>query len=93
VRLREVALRILRLLLLIDLFGCLNDLICKASQSVIVQGLVLFLEVKDADLVLESFELSWPGLVLLVVVRPLYVGHGVVQLFLSLLLEVLGRSD
>jgi hypothetical protein len=45
----EVALGILRLFLLIGAFCCLENLICKTLESVVVPGLVLSLDVEDAN--------------------------------------------
>jgi hypothetical protein len=45
----EVALGILRLLLLIGRLGRLENLICKTLESVTVSGLVLSLGVKNAN--------------------------------------------
>jgi hypothetical protein len=47
----EVALWIFGLLLLIGLLGCLEHLICETMESVTVPGLVLSLEVENADLI------------------------------------------
>jgi hypothetical protein len=47
--LREVALGILGLLLLIDCLSCLENLIYKTLESVIVSSLVLSLGLENAD--------------------------------------------
>jgi hypothetical protein len=65
---------------MIGLFGHLEDLICKALQTVTVSGLVLPLEVEDIDPIPEPIKLSRPGPVLLVAVWPLYVVYRVVRL-------------
>jgi hypothetical protein len=75
----EVAFWVFWLLLMINLFGHLEDLICKTLRSVVVPGLVLPLGVEDADLVQETFELSRPGSVLFVMMRLLHVCHGAIQ--------------
>jgi hypothetical protein len=80
VSLDEVSLWIFGLLFLVGLFRQLEDLICKALQSVVVPGLVLSLGVENIDLVQESFKLSWLGPILLVVTWLLYVSYGAVQL-------------
>jgi hypothetical protein len=49
--LREVALGILGLLLLIGRLGHLENLICKTLKSVVVSGLVLSLGVKNANVI------------------------------------------
>jgi hypothetical protein len=90
----EVTLWIFRLLLLINLFGRFEHLICETLESVIVPSLVLSLGVKNVDLIQEAIKFTRPGSVLLVATRLLYVGHGAVYLlFLSWLLELLGWSE
>jgi hypothetical protein len=74
----EISFWVFQLLLLIDLFGRLEDLICKALQSVVVPSLVLSLEVENKDPVQEIFKLPQPGPVLLVAMWPLYIYHGVI---------------
>jgi hypothetical protein len=54
----EVTFWVFWLLLVISLFGCLEDLICKMLQSIIVLNLVLPLRVEDADPVQKTFKLS-----------------------------------
>jgi hypothetical protein len=66
---REVALGILRLLLLIDTFVLLENVIYEILESVAVPGLVLSPGVKDTDVIQEAFKFTQPGLVLLVVPR------------------------
>jgi hypothetical protein len=67
--LREVTLGILRLLLMIGRFGCLENLIYKILESVTVLGLVLSLGVKYTNVIQEAFEFTWPGPVLLMTMR------------------------
>jgi hypothetical protein len=59
--LREVALGILGLLLMIGRFGRLENLICKTLESVTVLGLVLSLGVKNTNVIQEAFEFTLLG--------------------------------
>jgi hypothetical protein len=61
----EVALGILVLFLLISAFGCLENLICKTLELVAFSGLVLSLEVKNANAIEEAFKFTQLGPVLL----------------------------
>jgi hypothetical protein len=72
ISLREVTLGILRLFLLIGWLGHLENLICKTLESVVVSGLILFLGVKNANAIQESFEFAWPGSMLLMMTRSFY---------------------
>jgi hypothetical protein len=65
VSLREISLWIFRLLLLIGLFGHLENLICETLESVVVPGLVLSLGVENVDPIQEAFKFTRSGLVLL----------------------------
>jgi hypothetical protein len=62
----EVALGFLGLFLLVGLFGCLEYFICETLESVTVPGLVLSMEVENADPIQEAFKFTRPRLVLLV---------------------------
>jgi hypothetical protein len=73
----DIVLWIVRLLLLISLFGHLEHLICETLLSVAVLDLVLSLRMENADPIQETFKLARPGLILLVAMRPLYVVQGV----------------
>jgi hypothetical protein len=70
---REVTLWFFRLLPLIGLFGHLEHLIYEILESVAVSGLELFLGMEDTYAIQEAFKFTWPGPVLLVVSRPLYI--------------------
>jgi hypothetical protein len=50
----EVALGIIRLLLLISRLGHLENLICKTLESIAVSGLVLSLGVKNTNVIQET---------------------------------------
>jgi hypothetical protein len=65
----EVALWILRLLLLLSQLGHLENLICKTLESVAFLGLVLCLGVENANAVQEAFKFIRPGLILLMTLR------------------------
>jgi hypothetical protein len=82
VSLREVALGIIGLLLLISWLGHLENLICKTFELVSVSGLVLSLVVENANVIQEAFEFTWPGRVLLVTMRPFYCIDRTVRFFL-----------
>jgi hypothetical protein len=86
--LREVALGILRLLLLIGHLHHLENLICKTLESVTISGLVLFLGVKNANAIQEAFKFTRPGSVLLMMTRPLY--HINRTVWFSLLVVAIG---
>jgi hypothetical protein len=58
VSLVEVALGILELLLLIGQLGCVENLICKTLESVIVSGLMLSLWVENANAIQEAFKFT-----------------------------------
>jgi hypothetical protein len=73
----DIVLWIVRLLLLIGLFGHLEHLICETLESVAVPDLVLSLRMENADPIQDTFKLTRPGLILLVPTRPLYVVQGV----------------
>jgi hypothetical protein len=88
VRLREVALGILGLPLMIGRFGRLENLICKIFESVTVSGLVLSLGVKNTNAIQEAFEFTQPGPVLLMMTRPFNRVNKMVRL--SLLVMALG---
>jgi hypothetical protein len=53
----EVALRVFGLLVLLDLFGGLENLVYKTFQSIPVPSLVFPLIVKDVDSIKETFKL------------------------------------
>jgi hypothetical protein len=84
----EIAIGILKLLLMIGQFGHLENLICKTLESVIVSGLVLSLGVENANVIQEAFEFAWPGSVLLMTARPFNCVDRMVRL--SLLVVALG---
>jgi hypothetical protein len=86
--LREVTLRILKLLLMIGRFGYLENLICKTLESVTVSGLVLSLGVENANAIQEAFEFTRPGPVLLMMMRSFNRIDRTIQL--SLLVVALG---
>jgi predicted benzoate:H+ symporter BenE len=88
VHLGEVAPGTLKLLLLIDRLGRLENLICKTLELVTVSGLVLSLGVKNANAIQEAFEFTWPGLVLLMAMRPF--NHVDRMICFSLLVVALG---
>jgi hypothetical protein len=69
---REIALGILRLLLLIGLLGRLEKFICKTLESVTVLSVVLSLAVKNANAIQEAFEFARPRPILLMTIRPFY---------------------
>jgi hypothetical protein len=89
--LEEIALWIFGLFLLIDLFGCLEDLIGETLELAAVPGLVLSMGVENADLIQETIKLSRPRPVFFVVTRPLYASHGAVCI--PLLFLTLGGAD
>jgi hypothetical protein len=45
---------------LIDRLGCLENLICKTLELVIVSGLALSLGVENANAIQEAFKITWP---------------------------------
>jgi hypothetical protein len=69
---REIALGILRLLLLIGLLGRLEKFICKTLESLTVLSVVLSLAVKNANAIQEAFEFARPRPILLMTIRPFY---------------------
>jgi hypothetical protein len=71
--LREVALGILGLFLLIGPFGHLENLICETLESIAVPGLVLSLGVKNADAIQEAFKFTRLGPVTLVASWPFII--------------------
>jgi hypothetical protein len=74
--LEDVTLWIFGLLVLVNLLGQIQDLICKALQSVAIPGLSFSMGVENAYPIQEPFKLSRPGPVLgLVAMRLLYIGH------------------
>jgi hypothetical protein len=87
-RLREIILGILKLLLLIGRLGHLENLICKTLKSITVSGLVLSLEVENANAIQEAFEFARPGPVLIMMTRPLH--HIDRTVWVSLLVMALG---
>jgi hypothetical protein len=80
--LREVTIRILGILLLIGCLGRLENLIYKTLKSVAVSSLELSLGMKTTNAIQEAFEFTQPGLVLLMMTRPLYRVERTVQLSL-----------
>jgi hypothetical protein len=68
----KVTLGVLGLLLLMDRVGCLENLICKTLESVIVSGLMLSLGVKNANVILEAIKFARLGLVLLMMTMLFY---------------------
>jgi hypothetical protein len=76
----EVALCFFRLLLLIDLFGCLEHLICEILESVTIPSLVLSLGVKYIDAIQEAFKFTRPGSILLVASWPLHIVDRIIHL-------------
>jgi hypothetical protein len=66
---REVTLGFFSLFLLISPFGRLEHKICETLESAAVSGLVLSLGVENANAIQEAFKFTWPGPVLLVVLR------------------------
>jgi predicted benzoate:H+ symporter BenE len=83
--LREVALGILELFLLIGPFGHLVNLICETLESAAVPGLMLSLIVEDANVIQEAFEFTRPKPILLVASR---LFHGVYRMVCFPLLVV-----
>jgi hypothetical protein len=71
ISLREVALGILGLFLLIGRLARHENLICKTLESVVVSVIVLSLGVKNANVIQEAFKFARTGLVLLMMMRPL----------------------
>jgi hypothetical protein len=77
---REVTLWIIKLLLLIGLFGHLEHHICETLESVTVSGFVLSLGVQNIDLIQEAFKFTRIRPILLSTMQPLYVIHGAICL-------------
>jgi hypothetical protein len=69
----EVVLRFFGLFLLMGPFGHLEYFIYETLKSVTVLGLVLFLGVKNADVIQEAFKFSRLGPVLLVALRSFHL--------------------
>jgi hypothetical protein len=86
----EVALGLFGLFLLIDPFGCLEHLICKTLESVVVSGLMISPEVENADVILEAFKFTRFGPVLLVASQSLHCVDKMVHF--PLLVVALGRA-
>jgi hypothetical protein len=84
----EVTLGILRLLLLIDYPGHLENLICQTMELVVVSGLVLSPGVKNANAIQEALEFTQPGPVLLMATRLFHHIDGTIHF--SLLVVALG---
>jgi hypothetical protein len=62
VGLREVTLGVNGLLLLIGQLRCLENLICKTLESVIISSLVLSLGMENANVIQDTFEFARPSL-------------------------------